>query len=68
MECINIFELVITNCIYKKQIDNLYCDCSVSCKMRVFIFLSRIAVMYISPTNFMKPIFFESKVMHDSEM
>ena len=39
------------------QETNLYCDCSVFCKIRVFIFLSRIAVMYISPANFMKPIF-----------
>ena len=51
MEWINI-ELVITNCIYKKQIDNLYCDCSLFCKIRVFIFLSHIAVMYIFPANF----------------
>ena len=55
MDCINI-ELVISNCIYKKQIDFLYCDCSVFCKMRVFIFLSRIAVMYISRANFIQSI------------
>ena len=52
VEYINI-EHVITNCIYKKQIDNLYCDCSVFCKIRVFIFLFSIAVMYIFPANFM---------------
>ena len=56
MDCIYI-ELVITNCIYKKQIDYLYYDCSVFCEMRVLIFLSRIAVMYISPANFIQPIF-----------
>ena len=60
MDSINI-ELVITNCIYKKQIDNLYSDCSVFCKIRVFIFLSRIAVMYISPANFIKLIFVRVK-------
>ena len=60
MGSINI-ELVITNCIYKKQIDNLYCDCSVFYKIRVFIFLSRIAVMYISPANFIKPVFVRLK-------
>ena len=60
MDSINI-ELVITNCIYKKQIDNLYCDCSVFCKIRVLIFLSRIAVMNISPANFIKPIFVRLK-------
>ena len=56
MECFNI-EIVITNCIYKKQIGNLYCDCSVFCKIRVFIFLYRIVVMYNTPANFFKPIF-----------
>ena len=60
MDSINI-ELVITNCIYKKQIDNLYSDCSVFCKIRVFILLSHIAVMYISPANFIKVIFVKVK-------
>ena len=51
MDCINT-ELEITNCIYKKQADNLYCDCNVFCKIRGFIFLSHIAVMYIFPASF----------------
>ena len=51
MDCTNT-ELLITNCIYEKQNDNFYCDYSVFCKIRVFIFISHIAVVYIFPANF----------------